>query len=193
MNHHRRRTRAVLQRLDADAHEVSGAKPSLIEIKRDVESFCRKRIGRNLPRVARDEIVEEIAHSVVTRFLTNRSLEFGTPTFWTAVYRDLLDVLRRGRRRDRIFHQAFVPAVTASVVRTSTRELREQASLDFYRALDLLDFKTRNALVLHHVLGYAISAKDNSEPTVCRILGCSEKSARRWIERAMRLLRDAIP
>lgn len=164
----------------------------LLDIAQRVAAYSLRRIGRDIPRPAADEIAERVAHAVIVE-----ALESSYPDgplekfFWRFVNHKLIDEVRKCRTdlntiSARVDVEEVLDASDApeSISALEKMILREQ--------LDALPIRARRALLLRYLCGFKIASSDPNEETVSRILVCSERTARNLTTFATHTLRVAL-
>lgn len=163
-------------------HGAARTQAELQTIRAAVRKFCVRRLGRDLSLTTRSEIVERVEHSIVVAVVFERSPYLET-SFWTVVKNDLLNEIDRSRRELKAL------AGYESVVVAPTPHSR---LVDLNEAVAALAPELRHAILVYYGLGYELASIDPSTRTVARILGCSDKTARRRIRQAEQLLRARL-
>ena len=137
------------------------------------------RVLRLMMAFARDRsVAEELTQEAMARAVQHWAdvRRARSPSVWLTVV--ALNLARSRWRRRRVETRAVTRAATGSD-RTTSADL----SVDLRQALARLPTRQRDAVTLHHVLGYPI-------PEVAVLLSCSQNTVRTHVRRGLQRLRE---
>lgn len=177
----------------------------LARIAAVVRRYCRARASGQFRGAALDEIAESVEHKVVASLLRGDLPALETK-FFGVVRRLLLNAKRSARRRALRFvpeveeqareesdddppaQRSPAPAVVEPA--SSRDELEQIQRIALGESLNVLSGDELHAFVLHCILDVEIASINPRARTVSMMLARSERTTRRLLRRAERILRE---
>ena len=181
----------------------------LYELATRAYGYAYQHIHSYFPPCVREEMAEEVGHLICTTVVQRPSPQSADleRMFWKVVRHRLIDVIRKAQGRLGLGNghtpeeegagkaPLFVKRDAAAIAdphssRHADRGAVQQVAVQ--QVLERLPPLKREAFLLHHVGGYAISSRDPSVPSVTRQLGRSDKTIRLWINEVEGILRQEL-